>query len=73
MRAGLINDMTETEHVGFSHGSARRGVQIPDYNRVRMLTFLQPLPAFNTHSPGVVMIMVGGYDPPYDAFSLGSV
>ncbi|WP_234404766.1 AraC family transcriptional regulator [Paenibacillus bouchesdurhonensis] len=34
------------------------GVLIPGHNRVRMLTFLQPLPVGGTSSPGVVMIMV---------------
>ncbi|GAA0135156.1 hypothetical protein YSY43_19960 [Paenibacillus sp. YSY-4.3] len=34
------------------------GVLVPGHNRVRMLTFLQPLPVGGTSSPGVVMIMV---------------
>ncbi|CAM4516172.1 helix-turn-helix domain-containing protein [Paenibacillus macerans] len=33
-------------------------VVIPGNNRVRVLTFLQPLPAGGANSPGVVMIMV---------------
>lgn len=33
-------------------------VIIPGNNRVRMLTFLQPLPVGGSHSPGVVMILV---------------
>ncbi|MPY16787.1 helix-turn-helix domain-containing protein [Paenibacillus glucanolyticus] len=33
-------------------------VVVPGNNRVRMLTFVQPLPVGGTHSPGAVMIMV---------------
>ncbi|WP_334074185.1 MULTISPECIES: helix-turn-helix domain-containing protein [Paenibacillus] len=33
-------------------------VIIPGHNRVRMLTFLQPLPVGGSHSPGAVLIMV---------------
>lgn len=33
-------------------------IVIPGNNRVRMLTFLQPLPVGGSHSPGVVMILV---------------
>ncbi|MEG6591301.1 cache domain-containing protein [Paenibacillus barengoltzii] len=35
-------------------------VIIPGNNRVRMLTFLQPLPVGGSHSPGVVIILVKG-------------
>ena len=33
-------------------------VIVPGNNRVRMLTFVQPLPVGGTNSPGAVMIMV---------------
>ncbi|MGV2794562.1 AraC family transcriptional regulator, partial [Clostridium perfringens] len=33
-------------------------VVIPGNNRMRMLTFLQPLPVGGSHSPGAVLIMV---------------
>ncbi|MUG48248.1 helix-turn-helix domain-containing protein [Paenibacillus woosongensis] len=53
------NDLTETLNM-LDSPMVRpvEGVLVPGHNRVRMLTFLQPLPVGGTSSPGVVMIMV---------------
>lgn len=53
------NDLTETLNT-LDSPLVRpvEGVLVPGHNRVRMLTFLQPLPVGGTSSPGVVMIMV---------------
>lgn len=53
------NDLTETLNT-LDSPMVRpvEGVLVPGHNRVRMLTFLQPLPVGGTSSPGVVMIMV---------------
>lgn len=53
------NDLTETLNtLDSSMVRPVEGVLVPGHNRVRMLTFLQPLPVGGTSSPGVVMIMV---------------